>query len=101
MFPAAARANPAIFKTANGDAKTVAAVLDSLTSHQNGGSSREFVSANPAFISAAETSAGLGNGGITLSNSMIMTLLELQDMHLENDRESRNDPKYSSNYQDV
>lgn len=94
LFPSAARANPAIFQEKNGQPRSVAAVYANLTgqhaSDVNSSANKpttssvlESIQKNAANFAPIPPSSTL-KVGAQLSTGMVMTLLDLQQRHLEN-----------------
>lgn len=99
LFPAAARANPAIFNEKSGQARSVSAVYAELTKtkHQPAPSSNSSVGVvsevNKFVQDMPMAPTGTLKMGMHLSSGMVMTLLDLQQRHLENADEQREEAK--------
>ncbi|ACT59809.1 lysozyme family protein [Hirschia baltica] len=98
LFPAAARANPAIFNERNGQARSVAAVYSNLTGQHvpEPNTTSEVFSEIRNVQQSIVRSAPLPpvstlKIGAELSTGMVMTLLDLQQKHFEIAEKDKND----------
>ena len=91
LFPAAARANPSIFKDDLGRPRTVSEVYSDLVGKHGSSAGKDVSKAtNTVFNYVPASPSSSWKIGAELSAGMVMTLLDLQQKHLENTEKQQN-----------